>query len=103
MLDVGPFTSALEFALDIKAELVGKPSGGFFQSALDDMKLTPENVIMIGDDIVGDVGGAQNSGMRGILVRTGKYRPNDEKHLQVTADAVVDNLAQAVDFILEQQ
>ena len=30
--------------------------------------------VMIGDDIVGDVGGAQTAGMRGVQVRTGKYR-----------------------------
>jgi phospholysine phosphohistidine inorganic pyrophosphate phosphatase len=29
---------------------------------------------MVGDDIVGDVGGAQNAGLRGIQVRTGKFR-----------------------------
>lgn len=29
---------------------------------------------MIGDDIVSDVGGAQACGMKGVLVRTGKYR-----------------------------
>ena len=29
---------------------------------------------MIGDDIVNDVGGAQSCGMRGVQVRTGKYR-----------------------------
>ena len=29
---------------------------------------------MIGDELINDVGGAQSAGMRGILVRTGKYR-----------------------------
>jgi phospholysine phosphohistidine inorganic pyrophosphate phosphatase len=29
---------------------------------------------MIGDDLIGDVGGAQSCGMRGIQVRSGKYR-----------------------------
>jgi phospholysine phosphohistidine inorganic pyrophosphate phosphatase len=29
---------------------------------------------MIGDDIMSDVGGAQACGMRGVQVRTGKYR-----------------------------
>ena len=29
---------------------------------------------MVGDDLVNDVGGAKRCGMRGILVRTGKYR-----------------------------
>jgi ribonucleotide monophosphatase NagD (HAD superfamily) len=32
---------------------------------------------MIGDDIVGDVQGAQRSGMRAALVRTGKFQPRD--------------------------
>lgn len=31
-------------------------------------------VLMIGDDLVNDVGGAQHCGMKGIQVRTGKYR-----------------------------
>lgn len=31
-------------------------------------------VVMIGDDIVSDVGGAQQCGMRGVQVRTGKWR-----------------------------
>jgi len=29
---------------------------------------------MVGDDIVSDVGGAQACGIRGVQVRTGKYR-----------------------------
>ena len=29
---------------------------------------------MVGDDVVNDVGGAKGCGMKGILVRTGKYR-----------------------------
>ena len=33
----------------------------------------PEETVMIGDDCRDDVGGAQNAGMRGILVKTGKY------------------------------
>jgi phospholysine phosphohistidine inorganic pyrophosphate phosphatase len=103
MLDVGPFTSGLEFALEVRAELVGKPAAAFFQTAIDDMGLSPQSVIMIGDDIVGDVEGAQKSGMRGLLVRTGKFQPSDEKHPVVTPDAIVDDLAQAVEFIFESR
>lgn len=29
---------------------------------------------MIGDDLVNDVGGAQQCGIKGVQVRTGKYR-----------------------------
>jgi len=55
---------------------------------------------MIGDDILGDVGGAQKCGMRGVLVRTGKFRKSDENHPEVKPDGIVDNLAQAVDMLL---
>ena len=30
--------------------------------------------LMVGDDVVNDVGGAQQCGLAGVLVRTGKYR-----------------------------
>lgn len=103
VLDAGPFMKALEYACDIQAEVVGKPEPVFFHTAVQDMGITSETCIMVGDDIVGDIGGAQNSGMRGVQVRTGKYRPEDENHPTVTADGVVDNLAQAVDLILTRQ
>jgi ribonucleotide monophosphatase NagD (HAD superfamily) len=47
-----------------------------------------------------DVCGAVEAGLRGILVRTGKYRPNDERHLTSPSATVVDDLAAAVQQIL---
>lgn len=102
-LDVGVYMKALEYACDVKAEVFGKPSPLFFQSALNDMGLQPQEVLMIGDDLVNDVGGAQRCGIKGVQVRTGKYRPSDERHPTVTADGTVDDLAQAVDMILSQR
>ncbi|XP_015277689.1 PREDICTED: phospholysine phosphohistidine inorganic pyrophosphate phosphatase [Gekko japonicus] len=101
-LDVGVYMKALEYACDIQAEVVGKPAKMFFQSALREMGVEPHEAIMIGDDIVNDVGGAQQCGMRALQVRTGKYRPCDEQHPQVKADGYVDNLAEAVEVILKQ-
>lgn len=101
-LDVGVYMKALEYACDIQAEVVGKPAKMFFQSALAEMGIEPHQAIMIGDDIVNDVGGAQQSGMRALQVRTGKYRPCDEHHAEVKADGYVNNLAEAVDVILKQ-
>ncbi|XP_056221728.1 phospholysine phosphohistidine inorganic pyrophosphate phosphatase isoform X2 [Seriola aureovittata] len=102
-LDVGVYMKALEYACDLEAEVIGKPSSMFFQSVLNDMGLHPHEALMIGDDLVNDVGGAQRCGMKGVQVRTGKYRPTDERHPTVTADGTVDNLAQAVDVILNQR
>ncbi|NXK65687.1 LHPP phosphatase, partial [Sylvietta virens] len=101
-LDVGAYMKALEYACDIQAEVVGKPSKRFFESALAELGVPPEQAIMIGDDIVNDVGGAQQCGMRALQVRTGKYRPSDENHPGVKPDAYVNNLAEAVDIILQQ-
>lgn len=101
MLDVGVFTAALEYAADVKAEIIGKPQPEFFKSALRDMGVEPEEAVMVGDDVVSDVGGAQDCGLTGVLVRTGKYRPSDEKHPTVHPDAIVDDLAHAVNLILE--
>lgn len=103
MLDVGAFTAALEYAADVKAEIIGKPQPEFFKSALRDMGVVPEEAVMVGDDVVSDVGGAQNCGLTGVLVRTGKYRPVDEKHPTVHPDAIVDDLAHAVNLILESR
>ncbi|XP_033371452.1 phospholysine phosphohistidine inorganic pyrophosphate phosphatase isoform X2 [Parus major] len=73
-LDVGAYMKALEYACDVQAEVVGKPAKRFFESALAELGVPPEQAIMIGDDIVNDVGGAQQCGMRALQVRTGKYR-----------------------------
>ena len=57
---------------------------------------------MIGDDIVSDVGGAQKAGIRGVQVRTGKFRASDEDHPLVKPDMIVDNLKGLVDDILQK-
>ena len=38
----------------------------------------PGEVLMVGDDVYGDVDGALHVGIAGCLVRTGKYQPDDE-------------------------
>ncbi|XP_045601598.1 phospholysine phosphohistidine inorganic pyrophosphate phosphatase isoform X2 [Procambarus clarkii] len=100
-LDVGAFANALEFACDIKSEVVGKPCLSFFSAALSDIGITPEEAVMIGDDIVSDVGGAQKCGIRGVLVRTGKYTDSCENHPTVKPDFIANNLLEAVDMIIE--
>jgi ribonucleotide monophosphatase NagD (HAD superfamily) len=56
---------------------------------------------MIGDDAASDVGGALKAGLQGILVRTGKYRPGDEKLLEGRGE-VAEDVGEAVARVLEQ-
>jgi phospholysine phosphohistidine inorganic pyrophosphate phosphatase len=76
-LDAGPFVAALEYATGRKPIVYGKPAEPFFHAAARELGLPPEEILMIGDDIEVDVGGAQKAGLRGALVRTGKFRPAD--------------------------
>lgn len=100
VLDAGAYMQALEYATDVTAQVVGKPSSIFFQAVLQDAGVQASQAVMVGDDIVNDVGGAQACGMGGVLVRTGKFRPRDENHKDVRPDAIVDNLAQFVNSLL---
>eukprot|EP00096_Caligus_rogercresseyi_P013292 TRINITY_DN5965_c0_g1_i1.p1 TRINITY_DN5965_c0_g1~~TRINITY_DN5965_c0_g1_i1.p1 ORF type:complete len:280 (+),score=81.83 TRINITY_DN5965_c0_g1_i1:41-841(+) len=96
-LDIGPFAVALEYASEREAQIIGKPDPGFFMDALRSLDVPPERAIMVGDDVRSDVNGSQRAGLRGILVRTGKYRSGDEQH---GPDALVDNLKDFVDRLL---
>jgi HAD superfamily hydrolase (TIGR01458 family) len=77
-LDAGPFVAALEYAGDVCATVVGKPEESFFRLAVEDLGLEAHEVAMVGDDAEVDVAGAQAAGLRGVQVKTGKYRPGEE-------------------------
>jgi len=92
VLDVAPFIKALEHASGCEAVVMGKPATEFFDAAVRKLGASPAQTVMIGDDIVGDVGGAQATGLTGILVRTGKFRPRDLEG-DIRPDAVLDSVA----------
>jgi len=73
-LDLGAFVSALEFSAEKEAVLIGKPSPYLFQLAARPWGIPFQSIYMVGDDMVGDIGGANNVGMRSVLVKTGKFR-----------------------------
>lgn len=93
-LDLGPFVAALEYAIGREALVVGKPSRAFFDLALADMGLPAAAVVMIGDDIEADVGGAQAAGLRAVQVETGKFTESDRRHPRIRPDARVAGIAE---------
>jgi len=99
MLSAGPFAAALEYATGKEAEVIGKPSPGFFLGALREMGAGPREAAMVGDDIVTDIGGAQFCGMKGIQVRTGKYREEVVRRSGITPDLVIGSLADLPDYL----
>ena len=57
---------------------------------------------MIGDDAQDDVAGAKAIGCKGILVRTGKYRPGDEERATPPPDATCDDFETAARVVIEE-
>jgi HAD superfamily hydrolase (TIGR01458 family) len=91
-LDAGPFVAALEYASGKTATVIGKPEAPFFEAALVDLALQAREVAMVGDDIETDVAGAQRAGLRGVQVKTGKYRAGVSMR-GAEPDLVLDSVA----------
>jgi HAD superfamily hydrolase (TIGR01458 family) len=95
-LDAAAFVMALAHASGVEPVVLGKPAKPFFDSALAMLGATPDDALMIGDDIKGDVGGARNAGIAGVLVRTGKFRDGDLEG-DIRPDAVLGSIAELPD------
>jgi HAD superfamily hydrolase (TIGR01458 family) len=91
-LDVGPIATAFAYATGTSPIVLGKPARDFFLLALRDLQVDPARCAMVGDDIVTDIGGAQAAGLQTILVRTGKFRPEDLAGA-IKPDRIVDSIA----------
>ncbi|KAG8176964.1 hypothetical protein JTE90_010234 [Oedothorax gibbosus] len=103
VMDLGGYTCALEFAAGVEATVIGKPSSDYFMNAVESLGLLPCETVMVGDDINSDVGAAKNCDLKGVLVRTGKFREVDLQNSSVKPDAVVDNLAHFVEILLNEK
>jgi HAD superfamily hydrolase (TIGR01458 family) len=97
-IDCGAFVAALEYASGVKSVLAGKPSSAFYHAAVRSLGLAQDSeVIMIGDDLASDVGGAQNAGYRGYLVQTGKFTPDTLAASSLTPDRILPSVVQLLD------
>ena len=92
-LDAGAYIAGLEEAAGREAVICGKPSGPYFDAALSMLGVPRERTIMVGDDIVNDVHGAQVLGLRGVLVKTGKFLPDDLAKVPAPPDHVLETIA----------
>lgn len=80
---VGAILKMLEFATSARYTVVGKPSEAFFDEALTRIRrqspdIQFKDISIISDDMSGDIIGAQELGMKGVFVLSGKYRMADE-------------------------
>ena len=101
-LDAGPFVHALEMASGVKATVLGKPAKEFFLEAIKDFCCSPDEVVMVGDDVEADVNGASAAGLQAILVKTGKYQSNDDRCIHNPGVRIAEHIGQAVEWIAKE-
>lgn len=96
-VDAGAYVAALEHASSQSAVVCGKPNVEFFQAATADLMqgvpLERRSIAMVGDDLGSDIEGAQQAGLQGWLVRTGKYRRDILESSAIVPDRVIDSVA----------
>lgn len=85
MLDAGAYIRAIEWAADVEAIIMGKPSADFFEQVVRSTGVPAGRCLMVGDDVIADVLGAISAGLQGCLVKTGKFLAGDEMKLPPAA------------------
>lgn len=97
-MDAGGFVAALEYASGKEARIIGKPSSEFYHLACASMGMRPEETMMVGDDIESDVLGAQEAGIKAVLVKTGKFSPQDLER-GIRPDVILNSIAEITNLI----
>lgn len=98
--DIGFFIAGLEYVCSKSARVMGKPNADFFQRILNSVGISADHAIMVGDDIDSDVGGAQLVGIKGCLVKTGKFRQNYFEQSNVKPELVIDSIVDLADRLV---
>ena len=92
--DIGPLAGFLTYASGREATTLGKPSALLYDAIAAEVGAPSRaEIVMVGDDAEFDVAASVALGMQGLLVKTGKYRPGDEKGVQPQPTAVLESVS----------
>lgn len=98
-LDGGAYVAAIEEATGTSAIVCGKPAREYFASALDGLGVSAKMTAMVGDDLESDVIGAQDAGLIGVLVRSGKFRQDVLDRSKRKPDFTIDSVDRVQDLV----
>lgn len=102
-MDAGAIVAALEYSTRKRALLIGKPRKAFFQEAVKLLQLPREHIAVVGDDLESDIGGAIDSGLKTIAVRTGKFENFNLAKSKIHPDLILDSIADLPGYITERE
>lgn len=98
--DIGFFVAGIEYVCSKTARVMGKPNADFFQRVLNSAGVNAEHAVMVGDDMDSDVGGAQLVGIKGCLVKTGKFRQSYFEQSTVKPELVISSIVDLADRLV---
>ena len=67
--------------------------------AIEDMGVSKNEVVMIGDDIVSDIKGAKDFSIKTIQVKTGKYQETDSDNKFTQPDERIESIVDVVNLL----
>jgi HAD superfamily hydrolase (TIGR01458 family) len=97
--DLGPVVAFLSYASGREAETLGKPSPLLFDALAEETRVRREEIAMVGDDAEFDASASVALGMAGVLVRTGKYRREDDARFAPPPTAVLQSVADLPEWL----
>lgn len=95
-LDTGGWVRLLEYAANVDARVLGKPSPDFFRLATASAGVATAHAVVVGDDRASDIAGGRAAGCHTVLVRTGKGTVSAGPE----PDLVIDSIADVPDVIV---
>ena len=95
-LDTGGWVRMLEYAAEVDAQVLGKPSPDFFRLATTAAGVAAADAVVVGDDRASDIAGGRAAGCHTVLVRTGKGSLSRGPE----PDLVIDSIADVPDVIV---
>lgn len=101
----GSIGAAIEAASGVKPIVIGKPSSILMKFAIDRLGKSPEETIVLGDNIRTDIAAGAHAGCKTVLVWTGVTTEHNMKaHIQaagVSPDYVCRDLQEAADLLCQ--
>jgi 4-nitrophenyl phosphatase len=92
----GAILAALEASTDIPPTIIGKPAPEMYRVALDRLRTSPQETLVVGDRLETDIAGAQAIGCRTALVLSGVTSEEAALNWQPAPDWVEADLTEVV-------
>jgi 4-nitrophenyl phosphatase len=94
----GSILAALEAATDVQPVVVGKPEPEIYLFALERLKTTPAETLIVGDRLDTDITGAQKIGCHTALLLSGVTREADARNWRPVPDFIAPDLTSLLEW-----